>query len=128
MQHKGLNQLLCAALVNRDFRETLLRSPALALATGYYDHTFALTSQERELVLDIKAQRIEDFAAQVHHWILGNGSSDVCGISLRDGLDGSRHIANRDNGNSRKRYRLDVKGSFLDLHGSPLPVHENAFA
>ena len=74
MQHKSLNQLLCAATVNGRFREMLLRDPAQALSTGYLDHSFSLTSEERELVTGIHAQQFEDFAAQVYHWISGNGN------------------------------------------------------
>jgi hypothetical protein len=74
MNHKGLNQLLCAAVVNNRFRETLLRNPAQAIATGYLDHNFSLTPEERDLVVDIKAQRFEDFAGQVHNWLSGSGN------------------------------------------------------
>ena len=73
MKHEGLNQLICAAVVNNGFRETLLQNPAKALATGYFGHNFSLTSEERDLVIDIQAQRFEDFAAQVYHWLSGNG-------------------------------------------------------
>jgi len=78
MQHKSLNQLLCAATVNGRFRETLLHNPAKALASGYCDHTFALTPEERELVLSIQAYRLEDFAAQIYGWLLtkGNGNGN----------------------------------------------------
>jgi hypothetical protein len=78
MQHKSLNQLLCAATVNGRFRETLLHNPAKALASGYCDHTFALTPEERELVLSIQAHRLEDFAAQIYGWLLtkGNGNGN----------------------------------------------------
>lgn len=72
MNHKGLNQLLCAAVVNNRFRETLLRNPAQAIASGYLDHDFSLTPDERDFVVDIKAQRFEDFAGQVHNWLSGN--------------------------------------------------------
>ena len=73
MKHKGLNQLLCAATVNDRFRNTLLHNPAQALAMGYLDHTFSLTPEERELVLGIQAQKLEDFAVQVYLWISANG-------------------------------------------------------
>ena len=77
MPHKGLNQLLCAAAVNRRFRESLLRNPAQAIAMGYYNYTFALTPEEQTLVTGIQAQQLEDFAAQVYCWIStdGNGQS-----------------------------------------------------
>jgi hypothetical protein len=76
MKHEGLNQLLCAAVVSNRFRETLLRNPAQALATGYLDHNFSLTPEERDLVVDIKAQRFEDFAGQVHNWLSGSGNDN----------------------------------------------------
>ena len=76
MQHKSLNQLLCASTVNGRFRETLLHNPAKALATGYCNHTFALTPEERELVLGIQAQRLEDFAAQIYGWLSSNGNGN----------------------------------------------------
>ena len=72
MNHMGLNQLLCAAVVNSGFRETLLRDPGKAIATGYLDHNFSLTPEERDLVVDIEAQKFEDFAAQVYDWLSGN--------------------------------------------------------
>jgi hypothetical protein len=76
MQHKSLNQLLCAATVNGRFRETLLHNPAKALASGYCDHTFALTPEERELVLSIQAHRLEDFAAQIYGWLSTKGNGN----------------------------------------------------
>jgi hypothetical protein len=80
MKHRSLNELLCAATVNARFRESLLRDPARAIATGYFDHSFALTPEEQELVVGIQAQRLEDFAAQVYQWISssrnGNGVHD----------------------------------------------------
>jgi hypothetical protein len=79
----GLNQLLCAAVVNSRFCERLLRNPAQAIATGYLDHNFSLTPEERDLVISIKAQKLEDFAAQVHGRLSGNGSGY--------GLNGNRH-------------------------------------
>ncbi len=80
MMHKGLNQLLCAATVNRRFRETLLRDPAQAIAAGYLNHTFSLTPEEQKLVTSIRAQRLEDFAAQVYFWITQNGNGHKRGL------------------------------------------------
>lgn len=74
MKHKSLNQLLCAAVINGRFREILLRDPAQALASGYYEHSFSLTAEERDLVMGIRAQKLEDFAEQVHRWISGNAT------------------------------------------------------
>jgi hypothetical protein len=76
MKHKGLNQLLCAAVVNDRFRQTLLRDPRQAISGGYLDQGFVLTSEERDLVIGIQAQRLEDFAAQVYHWVAGNSNGN----------------------------------------------------
>lgn len=93
MKHKSLNQLLCAATVNRRFRETLLRNPAQAIATGYFNYTFALTPEEQELVISIQAQQLEDFAAQVYRWISANGNGNG------NGHNGNGHNGNGHNGN-----------------------------
>lgn len=82
MKHKSLNQLVCAAMINSRFRETLLRDPAQALASGYYEHSFALTAEERDLVLGIRAQKLEDFADQVHRWISGNTCRNDAGLTF----------------------------------------------
>jgi len=81
MKHKSLNQLLCAAMINSRFRETLLRDPAQALASGYYEHSFTLTAEERDLVMGIRAQKLEDFAEQVHRWISGNTCLNDLGLA-----------------------------------------------
>jgi len=74
MKHKSLNQLICAATINGRFRDLLLRDPAQAIAAGYYDHGFSLTPEERNLVIGIRARKLEDFAAQVYQWVSGTGS------------------------------------------------------
>ena len=85
MEHKGLNQLLCAATVNGRFRNILLRDPAQALAVGYFDHTFSLTPEERQLVVSIQAQRLEDFAAEVHHWLQSKSNGNGHKVAGRNG-------------------------------------------
>lgn len=109
-QHKALNQLLCAAAINARFRETLLRDPAGAIAAGYLDHAFALTPEERELVIGIRAQRLEDFAAEVYHWISGGGNGDG-------------HADYRDSGDGRQRNVLPAPDYFADLSCARVPVH-----
>lgn len=90
MKHKSLNQLLCAATVNSRFREVLLHDPAKALATGYYGQTFALTSEEQDLVLSIRARGLEDFAAQVYEW-LTTSNNGHCGQSRPSRSEADRH-------------------------------------
>jgi len=76
MKHKGLNQLLCAAVVNDGFRQRLLQNPRQAVTGGYLGQRFFLTSEERDLVTGIEAQRLEDFAAQVYDWVSGSGNGN----------------------------------------------------
>ena len=63
-----VGKLLTAAVVSEAFRQLLLTNPAQALADGYNGIHFALTSQEEERLLAIKAASLSDLALQ-----LGNG-------------------------------------------------------
>ena len=103
-----MNQLLCAAVVNDRFRQTLLRDPVRALSGGYLDRNFALTSEERDMVIGIQAQHLEDFASQVYHWVSGNGNG---------------HNGNG-NGNGNGHDPQDTTGSLVDLYrtGAPVPA------
>ncbi len=112
MKHRGLNQLLCAATVNGRFRETLLCDPARAIASGYFDHSFCLTPEEQELVIGIQAQRLEDFAAQVYHWISGNGN----------GHNGNGHNGNGHNGKELTQDLLGSTENVIDLYRAPKPA------
>ena len=69
MSHKGLNQLLCAALVNDRFRAELLADPSQAARKGYYGQKFALHPDELSLVSSIRVKGIEEFAAVIYRWI-----------------------------------------------------------
>jgi len=42
----GLNSVLAAAVVNRNFRETLLRNPEAALGQGYLGKGFSLSQRK----------------------------------------------------------------------------------
>jgi len=77
MTHRGLNELLCAAAVNRRFREILLSNPAQAIEKGYFNHRFALTPEEHSLVTGIQANALDDFAAQVYCWLLAERPSAI---------------------------------------------------
>jgi hypothetical protein len=108
MKHKALNQLLCAATVNNRFRDTLLRNPSLAISSGYYEHSFALTQEERDMVTGIQAQRFEDFAAQVYSWISGNGHGSVNHSGRNESVRGHDTLAPVD--------------QFIDPYRTPVPV------
>jgi hypothetical protein len=69
MKHKDLNRLLCAAVVNNNFRKTLLNNPDMAIQTGYYDQRFSLTKEERDLLRDNHGQKLEDLAANIYRMV-----------------------------------------------------------
>jgi hypothetical protein len=110
MNHKSLNQLVCAATINARFRETLLSDPAKAIANGYFGQSFALTQEERDLVLGIRAKGLEDFAAQVYSFVSGNGNRMA---PIRHGR----------NGNGRKQEPLPSADSLVDLYRAPAFAH-----
>ncbi|HEX7972769.1 MAG TPA: hypothetical protein VF498_00030 [Anaerolineales bacterium] len=60
-----ISRLLTAAVVNQKFRKLLLNSPAAALASGYNGEPFRLATEEKNLVLSIRAQSLADFARQL---------------------------------------------------------------
>jgi len=116
MNHKSLNELLCAATVNARFRETLLHDPARAVAAGYFDHSFALTQEERDLVVNIQAQDLADFASQVYTFITGNGTTPS--RYAHNGHNGNGH-----NGNGRKKEIWTSEDAMVDLYRAPAFAH-----
>lgn len=115
MKHKSLNQLLCAATINVRFREALLQNPAQAIAAGYFDQTFNLTTEERDLVVGIRAERLEDFAAQVHHWI--SGSADA--HSQIHGYNGNGRNGRQLSRNGHRRDPSLAEDTVVDLFRAP---------
>ena len=62
----GLHRLFAAAIVNNQFRETLLREPEAALANGYLGQPFALTDQEKSIIQSVRAKTLTDLAQKVN--------------------------------------------------------------
>lgn len=62
---KTVNRLLCAAVVDRKFRDLLLANPKNALRAGYKGERFDLDEAEMTLVGEIRAENLSEFAAQV---------------------------------------------------------------
>lgn len=62
-----LSRLLTAAVVNRGFRDMLLKSPANALEKGYNGEAFALGQREKEWILSIRAGSLPEFARQLSY-------------------------------------------------------------
>lgn len=64
MSHRGLQNLIGRAIVDRNFRDRLLdkdREQALA--------DFNLTDDELSVVSSIEAQSFEDFAGELDEWL-----------------------------------------------------------
>ena len=119
MNHKSLNELVCAATVNVRFREALLRDPAKALASGYFGHSFALTQEEHDLVVGMRATGLEDFAEQVYNFISGDSQVPALGRYGHSGYNGNGHNGNGQNGGSRKKEVLPSAETFVDLYRAP---------
>ena len=62
----GLSKLFSAAVVSREFRDELLRAPDSAIANGYMGQAFALSDEERSLVVSIQAESLADLARKVN--------------------------------------------------------------
>jgi hypothetical protein len=65
--HNGreLSRLINAAVISKEFCQLLLTNPATALTIGYNGDLFHLTSEERDLILSIRASSLADFAQQL---------------------------------------------------------------
>ncbi len=123
MNHKSLNELLCAATVNARFRETLLHDPERAVAAGYFDHSFALTQEERDLVVNIQAQDLADFASQVYTFITGNGNGTTPSRYAHNVRNGNGQNGNGRNGNGRKKELWTSADAMVDLYRGPAFAH-----
>ena len=63
--HLGLNSVLAAAVVNKEFRNMLLKNPRAALENGYQGEQFLLSAEEHSLLASIQANSLTDFAQQI---------------------------------------------------------------
>jgi hypothetical protein len=61
-----LSRMFAAAVVNRQFCESLLKNPLEALQKGYLGETFLLSMEERELITSIRADSLADLAKQMN--------------------------------------------------------------
>lgn len=67
----GLNRVIAAAVVNRQFCDMLLKNPQEALQKGYLGETFTLTPEESALIASIQANTLSDLAKQVYGSLSG---------------------------------------------------------
>ena len=65
-QSSGISRLFAAAIVSRQFRETLLKEPEAALKNGYLGQSFHLTDDEKSLLQSIRAESLTDLAQKVN--------------------------------------------------------------
>lgn len=65
--NREVSKLLTAAVVSKAFCQLLLTNPAQALEDGYNGMRFALTTQEKELLLSIRAQSLSELASQINN-------------------------------------------------------------
>ncbi|MCL4528325.1 MAG: hypothetical protein M1282_02805 [Chloroflexi bacterium] len=61
----GLGSVFAAAVVNREFRNTLLQNPQAALESGYMGQPFLLTAEEHSLLTSIAATSLTDLAQRI---------------------------------------------------------------
>jgi hypothetical protein len=69
---KGLSRLFAAAVVNRQFREALLRDPRMALRDGYPGQVDPLSQEEKDLIVSVRAGSLPELAQQVNRLTRNN--------------------------------------------------------
>jgi len=57
--------MVCAAAINKGFCERLLADPVEAASAGFFGQTFQLAAEELDLIVDIRAATLQQFAEQV---------------------------------------------------------------
>ncbi len=65
-ESSGLSRMFAAAVVSRQFRETLLKEPEVAVQEGYLGQTFQLSEMEKGLLYSIRAESLTDLAQKVN--------------------------------------------------------------
>lgn len=59
------NRLICAAVVNKRFRDMLLANPVKSIEAGYSGEHFSFSRDEKERIRQIQAHSLEEFAFQL---------------------------------------------------------------
>ena len=62
---REISRLITAAVVNQGFCQMLLDNPKRALASGFKGETFALETEEQDLIFSIQAASLAEFASQL---------------------------------------------------------------
>ena len=64
MSDQTLNNIMCMALVDGKFRDTLLANPANVVGD------FELDAEEQDILKGIKADSVTEFARKLHMWMV----------------------------------------------------------
>lgn len=70
MSDRTLNDIMCLALTDSEFRHNLL-TDVVSLVEG-----FDLDPEERDILKAIKAESVTEFAGRLHSWMLERGSNN----------------------------------------------------
>jgi hypothetical protein len=70
---KTLSTMIGTAVIDANFRQTLLSDPWSAL------NAFDLSREEKEAIAGIEANSIEQFALQLARWIAKTDGDETCG-------------------------------------------------
>ncbi|NMC46319.1 MAG: hypothetical protein GYA52_05745 [Chloroflexi bacterium] len=68
VQKKGnreISRILSAAVINEGFCSSLLKTPSIAIDSGYYGEFFNVNAQEKAKIEAIHASNLVDFATQI---------------------------------------------------------------
>ncbi|CAG0949947.1 hypothetical protein ANRL3_00159 [Anaerolineae bacterium] len=70
MNQTDLDRLVCAGVVDEQFRALLVRDPLSAVEEGFYGEVFHLTEAERVLIANIHASDFDAFVREIARWVL----------------------------------------------------------
>ncbi len=70
MNQTDLDRLVCAGVVDEQFRALLVRDPLRAVDEGFYGEVFHLTEPERALLAHIHASDFDELVREIARWVL----------------------------------------------------------
>ncbi len=70
MNQTDLDRLVCAGVVDEQFRALLVRDPLRAVEEGFYGEVFHLTEEERTLLANIHVSDFDEFVREIARWVL----------------------------------------------------------
>jgi len=63
--HPEYSRILSAAVINQQFRDTLLSNPDKAISIGFNGESFDLSSDEHDEISSLRGLSLKDFASQL---------------------------------------------------------------